>query len=1855
MLTTSTVIAELIRDYVASATRGGRECRVVVPGLTQQIAGEVHALARESGIISYLAIGAGRKPDESLHWLEPVSLTNIRIGSFVAITDPGAMAEVRDSIRGTGGAIRSTGFSEEWPWKDDGPEAFQFRGPFSAGLVRRWSARSDEQAWLRSFLAHGLVPATSRLPDRASLLLDEIIGKFEAGNQAAGGICERFLLHCGIPRPDSLTGDARGLLRDTRSLVRAILERVRKEGDLRQQLLERVKDTDTDAEALRSALQFFFDGLAFHTALEGDLLAFRHCWGPPATRAKNWSLLTAAKLRELFEVVEEQLVMLECAWVPGRGALLSADARAVACHLDSELQLKVRYAIPPAGFMLGACILQASVRSITLAEVALAAAEGEQLLAIRFSDHELTHRTRVPVSVSIVIAGKASAPVRVHAHCCGPHRPAFAVGLPGFWVVNAEEISNDPAPALRQVVDEPTTLHFLCDEDVEPEVRVDEQENPLQMAKREDSETWATAEPISALDAPGGQVTCTCQIGNRGLSVTLAAEDIIRGEFTLEDELRSMVANGRTEATRGILAIFDGTSSEPYPRLGGINQQVQRKVRLARCFESRTGWQPMLADLLSPQEGTFVACGDFARSAGDCADTRGISAVTLPAAAVALVEAYKDNREAFRTAVLASLRMPSSFEEHPQYAAFPFYLSDGAQGRAALEQSLVGYLKSYCDIRAYLVTATPTLEWEQVFVLNYLDCVVNWRADASRGSFFLIGPWHPLVVAKRFMVQRALVLRARRLVDGTSQPALAHLAGLLGDIPGFNWHASPRADDLSFEASYVVPTSDPGWHFAFKGEATKLIQTDPPEPALVAATNAIRERLGLEARVRLPSTTAMVRSILNGYVRTFPSRRHMGIHFAGGFSGEEELREVNRFLHDDEKPTLAGEQLPGGINACFGEAPSVPDEIEWAGPSLKVFRYPEESRCVTEQHPNVVFSGSGNEVRFLDDVDVVALPRGAGYAAVFAQPLSRLVQGQTGISQSLTLEWDGAPSGEANDVGALFTKACGLNSVLAGAAQGIMRPANLPASLAAAWTVIPGAVLDPAVFVRYVRDGATRSLEHRALWDYRVSVGRTSTSYFVLSTIPAAFRNALNGKFPGSPNLAAECIGELGKLGLAIGGEAMRSGRHALGTLGVVAAVRLFHAANNQPGAFEWSEETAGFLIPVDSFIDLLERNGHLGDDPAGADRRRGDLIAMSLRMPAAGMPRMQITALVVECKFTNGTLDSAYATEALGQSKRSMERLAALCAAAAADDGMAERLALLQLVRFGLRISGGHEAGHAGRYRQESVAYGCILRGEFELCSTDASSLLVSTEMSLPGSAEVTRRGDGLWVRLNRQHWPGVAETPAVGAARTAICGLFLGRDPRAAIHPAQPVAPVIPIALVEPQLKAAESSQAPYSPPPPPMPAQPENPLPPAPPQQQANRGAMLQKILVGVDSSRRSVYFDPHSPVDRLDNVNTMVTGSSGKGKTQLVKYLVTRIREQGANATLIDFKNDFVSDSHFVKTARLDATLVTFDGMPFNPLIPFPVADPRTGKKFIQCAQHITGIAAVFRRTYSLGAQQEAAVKNAIRAAFTNAGVDPAGMVPFDPEKTFPDLAAVGEILAETNPTAYNRLDPLFTLGLFREQFWRTSFDSMVDRSVALDFSQLPSDELKNALAELVILSAHSYFNAQPHSGPLKQLFVVDEAHRILKADFLERFALECRAYGVGLLLSSQYPSQFTQDISSSMATKVIHGNGRDVDRVREIVNLLGCAGQEAAIADLNMFEAIFSNKHFSNVPIRTMTYPLHLAYQAVLVNGGMAIEEIARVPGIDPQKLPPANLVYQLERLGLCETISGRVQPVNRDA
>lgn len=415
--------------------------------------------------------------------------------------------------------------------------------------------------------------------------------------------------------------------------------------------------------------------------------------------------------------------------------------------------------------------------------------------------------------------------------------------------------------------------------------------------------------------------------------------------------------------------------------------------------------------------------------------------------------------------------------------------------------------------------------------------------------------------------------------------------------------------------------------------------------------------------------------------------------------------------------------------------------------------------------------------------------------------------------------------------------------------------------------------------------------------------------------------------------------------------------------------------------------------------------------------------------------------------------------------------------------------------------------------------------------------------------------------------------------------------------------------------------------------------------------SHGVSLARVRIGTDASHRAVYFDPHSPVARLDNANMMISGSSGKGKTQFLKYLISELRDQGANTFVFDFKNDFSTDQPFLTRAKLTPIEVSLHGIPFNPLIPFPILDSQTQQLFLQCGQHIEGISSVFRRTYGLGVQQVAAVRTAIREAFAEYEIDYGTKIPYSSTQEFPDFATVGRRLRESNLSAYNRLDPLFNLDLFRPANRGVSFDTMINSSVTINLSLIQSDELKNTLTELMVRSAHSYYNPKPHVGTMRQAIVVDEAHRILKADFVESFALQCRAYGVSLILSSQYPNHFPESISGCMATKIIHGHDRDKALVKQIVDLLDCTGQEQEIGGLAMFEAFFSNKHHPSAQIKTIAFPHSLVLTALRNQGPLTRQQLSSLEGLDERKLTVASIIEHLKKLELCQETNGAVHLV----
>ncbi len=789
--------------------------------------------------------------------------------------------------------------------------------------------------------------------------------------------------------------------------------------------------------------------------------------------------------------------------------------------------------------------------------------------------------------------------------------------------------------------------------------------------------------------------------------------------------------------------------------------------------------------------------------------------------------------------------------------------------------------------------------------------------------------------------------------------------------------------------------------------------------------------------------------------------------------------------------------------------------------------------------------------------------------------------------------------------------------------------ANLPQRLPTPWMVIPGQTLDPAILVKYVRDGMDRDLEERALWDYRIDLSNEANSYFFLSAIPRSFHVAINGFF-GSQDIARGFISDLGRIGIAIGGEALRSGKRAVGAVRILSGV-----TNNNLNMGNETPICLGLLIPVDSFSSFF---GRLTDN----DKRRADLLLVTMIIPIDPSRNIKISACGIESKFISGIMTSAHVDEALAQAETTVDDFKSLTTLSLQAGALPERLALLGILRFGLRISSRCDNDPIVNQWMdiERTVFSSILSGQYEYIPSLISAMLVSTEGALVGPAESSVRSGGLWIRLTKTHWPGVHETQQVQHIRDTITKSFFGEMIAAqnnyAVSSSDATTPQLEENIaISPEDEIDDDRSIQIS-------SVVDTIINLQPTVTQEPKA--LEKIFIGVDDGRRRIFYNPQSITNPLDNLNIMVTGSSGIGKTQFLKYLICMFRAQGKNVLVFDFKNDFANDPFFCRTAGLEKIFVSFDGLPYNPLIPYPVRHPETGELFLQCSQYIAGVSSTFKKAYGLGPQQQYDVTNAINNAFISAGLNPMGSIPYTDGIPFPDLSQVGETLQRDNPKAYNRLSPLFTLGLFKDQYRDLSFEALVNRAAIIDLSQIQSREIKNALAHLVVQSAYSYYSTQQHSSQIRQFIVFDEAHRVSNSDYITSLVRECRAYGVGTILSSQYPSDFNPDISASMATKVIHGNERDNERIKAIVQLLRFEGREDEIAELGRFQAIISNRQFPPTIIRTMNYPVYLVWARLQISGQISNEEALKIDGLDKSKI--GIIVEQLERLGMAEEKDG---------
>ena len=316
----------------------------------------------------------------------------------------------------------------------------------------------------------------------------------------------------------------------------------------------------------------------------------------------------------------------------------------------------------------------------------------------------------------------------------------------------------------------------------------------------------------------------------------------------------------------------------------------------------------------------------------------------------------------------------------------------------------------------------------------------------------------------------------------------------------------------------------------------------------------------------------------------------------------------------------------------------------------------------------------------------------------------------------------------------------------------------------------------------------------------------------------------------------------------------------------------------------------------------------------------------------------------------------------------------------------------------------------------------------------------------------------------------------------------------------------------------------------------------------------GAERPRALLGTAAGEygkvRDIWFDPAAPEERLPNPHLMITGETGSGKTQATKALLAELRPFGVPALILDFKDDY-SQPDYADAEDLRVYDPNNQPLPFNPLA--PALDPRTGSA--NPTHHMHQLTNIIRRIYRLGDQQSYRLREAMKTVYEKAEIPARAFSPSSGQ-VYPPFSNLQEELQSDrgNQALLGRMSPIFDLELFGSEAQSIRLASILDQGTVVRLAQLPGDEVKNSVAEFFMMAYYNELISQPQSHEFSRLLVLDEAWRLVESPFLEPLMREGRAFGLGVIVASQFPTDLPAVVAGSTATK-IYFSQTSVEQIR----------------------------------------------------------------------------------------------------
>lgn len=280
-----------------------------------------------------------------------------------------------------------------------------------------------------------------------------------------------------------------------------------------------------------------------------------------------------------------------------------------------------------------------------------------------------------------------------------------------------------------------------------------------------------------------------------------------------------------------------------------------------------------------------------------------------------------------------------------------------------------------------------------------------------------------------------------------------------------------------------------------------------------------------------------------------------------------------------------------------------------------------------------------------------------------------------------------------------------------------------------------------------------------------------------------------------------------------------------------------------------------------------------------------------------------------------------------------------------------------------------------------------------------------------------------------------------------------------------------------------------------------------------------------------------------VTSATNPHLLIVGESGFGKTYSIQCILSELTSQRVAAIVFDFGQGFAGAA-IPNSRTLD---LGRSGVALNPLV-IHATDIHGA---VSVAQRV---ADSFARVYPrLGIQQHALLRAAILNVFCDAGItdDPATWT--RPAPALRTLQAKLEQYALNGDSPSKRIAAsvashvatLFVFNVFRDSGAEVNWPALFESGTTI----LAFRGLEPAVAKLAteFLLWHLIQYAESVGlQHLRGLVVLDEAHRLSSEDGspVEKLLREARKFGIGLVLASQQPEDFTNVAISNTATKLV---------------------------------------------------------------------------------------------------------------